>query len=555
MTEVREKRSLFEQSPNGSPAVVGDTRRKPPPPPSKNPPPASSSPSSHHHHLRNGSSLSPSSGGGEGSTSTGCDKINKLSPALLQRLEKNSNCSSGGLAIKGGIAGAKTPSPAPKKKSKSASKLSPKPPAGNSAKDASSTELPANRLGVGLLASVTKDFSASTGHLDSNSFTSTSSSSYSSSSSSSSHKQTSPHSVRVKSSSPQKVRKAAAFSMDVSKISPPTKRPPRPVSTGGPHRLNPRFSAVAPLQKEAPPPPPRPVSPSGSPSLLRSRKDFVDSFEDSYPPPHSTSPAPQSPTYSNTLTVRQPFATAGAGISRSTENLLEEGRRPVNLPKQRSSSDATSPPPQDSASQLAKRKSKPALPPKKAGLKSAVLAAKPAPPPKPHIKQLKKSPDFNRRVNEGSSPTSPRGPPPTAVERVRSPSATSDPTSPTPGKPRPFSPGRISSPSPAPLLHQQSRSSSTGGGEAITPGASPHPSTPSPRTSQLEGVGRNADSGFVSEAAEDPASPLEAAVTEVWDEARVRAVCVCVCVCVCVLVRVCVFAEEAYLLTKTQVVR
>ena len=38
---------------------------------------------------------------------------------------------------------------------------------------------------------------------------------------------------------------------------------------------------------------------------------------------------------------------------------------------------------------------------------------------------------------------------------------------------------------------------------------SPHPSTPSPRTSQLEAVRRNADSGFASETAEDPSSPIE----------------------------------------------
>ena len=74
------------------------------------------------------------------------------------------------------------------------------------------------------------------------------------------------------------------------------------------------------------------------------------------------------------------------------------------------------------------------------------------------------------------------------------------------------------------------------------------PSTPSPRTSQLEAIQRNADSGFASETADELSSPVEsgtnrssidqqveeagvkkgeteepapAVVPEVWDEARV----------------------------------
>ena len=107
------------------------------------------------------------------------------------------------------------------------------------------------------------------------------------------------------------------------------------------------------------------------------------------------------------------------------------------------------------------------------------------------------------------------------AERVHSPSASYDPTSSTPRKPHPVSPSSVSSPNPSSLHQPIPSSSGIGGGEVITPGASPLPSTPSPRTSQLEAVQRNADSGFVSEAAEDPASPLPAAA-EVWDEARVR---------------------------------
>ena len=514
---MRDKRSLLHQSPNGSSALDGgEKRRKPPPPPAP-----SSAPSSHNHQLRNGNSLSPGD-----SASSGGDKIHKLSPALFQRLEK-SNCSSlgggGTVAIKGGIAGAKTPSPALKKKAKSASKLPPKPPiGGRPAKDTSSSQLQAKGLGVGLLASVTRDFSASTGHL---SFSSSSSSSFSSSSSS--RKQTSPHSVRVKSSSPQMAsRRTAALSMDVSKIKPGVKeKPPRPGSTSIPKIVsNPHISPFSPPQKDVSFSPLRAPSPSGSPSLPRSRHDFAGSFEDSYSPPQRASPAPQSPTNNITLlAVRQPFA---AGISRSTENLLEDRARrrspaPSKVPKQRSNSDVTSPPPP------AKRGPKPAPPPKKPGLKAAVLASKPAPPPKkPHIRQLKKSPDFSRRVSGHSegvfSPTSPRGPPPPVAERVRSPGAPSDPTSSTPGKPHPVSPSSVSSPNPS-SLHQPIPSTSGGGaGDVITPGASPLPSTPSPRTSQLEAVQRNADSGFVSEAAEDPASPLPEGPAAAWDEARVR---------------------------------
>ena len=524
---MRDKRSVLQQSPNGSSALVdgggvGEKRRKPPPPPAPSP-----APSSHNHQLRNGNSLYPGD-----STSSGGDKIHKLSPALLQRLEKT-NCSSlggGTVAIKGGIAGARTPSPALKKKAKSASKLPPKPPIGGGpAKDTSSSQLQANKLGVGLLASVTRDFSASTGHLDSTSFSSSSSSSFSSSSSS--HKQTSPHSVRVvnkrtsphsvrvKSSSPQMAsRRTAALSMDVSKVKPGVReKPARPGSTNVPKIA----SIFSPPLKDVSFSPLRAPSPSGSPSLPRSRRDFADSLEDSYSPPQRASPAPQSPTNNNTfLTVRQQFA------SRSTENLLEDRTRrrrspaPSKVPKQRSNSDVTSPPPP------AKRGPKPALPPKKPGLKAVALASKPAPPPKkPHIRQLKKSPDFSRRVSghsEGvSSPTSPRGPPPPVAERVRSPSASYDPTSSTPRKPHPVSPSSVSSPNPSSLHQPIPSSSGVGGGEVITPGVSPLPSTPSPRTSQLEAVQRNADSGFVSEAAEDPASPLPAAA-EIWDEARVR---------------------------------
>ena len=514
MTAVREKLSLFQ---NNIDTSDGD-RRKPPPPPKAgstqhSPRASSSSPRL----IRNGSAPSPSQGDAGSAREPG---ISKLSPALLKNLEKTSRgLSPGGPAvIKGGIAGARTPSPAPKKKAKSASKL-PQQQGADRSRD--KQELDPSRLGVGLLASVTRDISASTGNLDSHFSPSTAS-----------NKQISPNSVRGKSSSPQqKTRKAAAMSMDVSKVSPGVKdKSPRPFST---HRVS-SHTPSGHLQDTAPP---SLLIRSTSPSPLpRIRDGSIDSFEDSCSPPR-LSPTPQSPSNNNSLSVSQPRTV----VCRSTENLLESSGPGPTLTKPRSNSDAMPPLP----GLETKRKPKPAPPPKKPGL--AAMATKPAPPPKPHIKQLKKSPDFSRRISGGSSsPLAATSP----LERHRSTSATSEPTfSPTLDKPRSFSPAAMAqSPSPAPL-RQPSRARGEG-----TPVSSPLPSTPSPRSSQLEAVRRNADSGFASETADDPSSPLEAAVAvgnthiadgnegeaesggdevcqpppEVWDEARVSR-CVCVC--------------------------
>ena len=486
MTEVREKRALFGHRDSSSP---GADRGKPPPPP-KNFSLQTTQPAPPQI-LRNGSSPSPSPSPSfaDSRRESGGDRVSKLSPSLLKNLEKTSRLSPGPAVIKGGIAGARTPSPAPKKKSKSASKLPVPPPREKS------TELAPNKLGVGLLASVTRDLRASTGNLDSISFSS-------STSSTSSNRQSSAQPLRGKSSSPQttqKTRKTAALSMDVSRVTPHSRdKSPRPFSTAATHRTALHSSHSA--------------HPSLSPALPRIRNDSFDSFDDSYSPPNR-SPVPQSPS-NNTLLVSRPHPQ----VSRSIDNLLEGSSQDPKPTKVRSNSDATPP----SVGPETRRKPRPAPPPKKPGL--AAMATKPAPPPKPHIKQLKKSPDFSRRIsNERGLPH----------ERSRSTSATSDPSpSPTTTKPRPFSPGEPSSaPQPPPR-----------GGEV-----SPLPSTPSPRTSQLEAVRRNADSGFASETAEDPSSPLETAVAisnrpvadgdeetgveseeplckpppEVWDEARV----------------------------------
>ena len=514
-------------------------RRRPPPPPPKGRSLAVPSPTS-------SPTISNTSPG-----ETGSEKIHKLNPALLKSLDKAPG--RGGLSpavtAKGGGTAAgksKSLSPAFNKKSKSARKLP------------SRTQITANgnaevsKVGVGLLASVTKDISVSTGNLNTHSPSTDPSSISSSSSFSTSKRRPSPSSVHIKatSASPPKLksRKIVALSMDISRVNAvPShqRKPPRPVSTGSAHRINPttgKKTDISPSLLNTTTTSPLTGSPSGSPSLSRGRNDSFDSFEDSYSPPPSSSLSsssatrPVSSTSShNSLAVHQPVK----AVSRSTDNLLESPIPIISKPRSNSEDPSPKllPPPRE-------RKPKPPPPPKKPGLMAA--ASKPHPPPKPHIGQLKKSPQFNRRVNspEARHATSSFT---NAQNRFRSTSTNSEPMSPSqPDIPResPIPSPMMSSPnSSAPL--RQRRGEFSGVSSPLPP------STPSPRTSQLEAIQRNADSGFASETAEELYSPVErgtntssidqqvereeeagvkmreteeptpAVVPEVWDEARV----------------------------------
>ena len=447
MTEFEDRRSLF-----GAQTSIDKKARPLPPSKAQKPP-----------HLNISTAAAPAPGK-QSLGETSAEKVSKLNPALLKNLEQPS--SRGGLSpvIMGGGRGARTKSlsPATKKKAKSTSKLLHKPSANGSGAPSEQT----TKLGVGLLASVTRDMSASTGNLGPNSPSP-------SKSPSSTHTKgrPSPPSLHRKSTSPPKSRKAAALSMDVSRVNNtslvPRAKSPRPVSTGSPHRL-PGSPGLHSTPEHVP---------SGSSLLTRRRNDsFDDSFEDdSYSPPqtrHNHTPFPR--IQSSALHVRSP------AVSRSTENLLEDSGSSASTAKPRSNSDCLFSP-------VKKKKPKPAPPPKKPG-----LASKPAPPPKPSAALLKKP------ANVGRAPPSPRAPPPHEPRPKRTTPEVASPTHlPSPRGAVSTSPPLTSSPNSAPP-----RQGDFGGVN------SPLPSTPSPRTSQLEAVQRNADSGFVSEATDDLASPV-----------------------------------------------
>lgn len=516
MTDVKDRLSIFRPQVKSSASAV--KKKKPAPPPKLLKP----SQPAHINHFTPPSVSIPGKQSSPGGSSG--DRISKLSPKLLkkvQNLEQPAGLGGRGLTPAampmggrggGGKAKSGSPSPALKRKSTSTSKLPPKPsyspgPGEDHAKPAAEMGM----KGVRLLASITRDLSTSAGTLiDSNSF-STSSSSYK-------HRPSPPAVSPKKSSStsPQWSRKAAALSMDVSRINSASvsrEKSPRPVSIGAPHRVT---TTGSPTNGDSDLSPvllrhgsPVVSSPCSSPSLTRRRRNFSDSFECSYSPPGSRR-SPSAHTTSshlkNTLSAHQPIPQ-----SRSTDNILD-GPSP-SAPKQRSNSDsgALKPP--------LKKKPKPVPPPKKPG-----LVSKPPPPPKPHIKQLSKSPHFCRRVQ---SPESPTGRDDRAVTSpVEKPTSTLLDT-----QNEVVSPPVMSSPNATPLRGE------------ISGVISPLPSTPSPLTSQLEAVRRNADSGFASETTEDLSSPIEnKAPIEVWDEARVSCATACVSLmklCMCIHAQLC----------------
>lgn len=482
MTEVRDKRSLFEAHANSS--AGHEKKRRPPPSPPKLLKPSLSA-----HDISNPPRVSVSGNQLDAERTSSGNKINKLSPALLRKAERGVGVSPKTKPK------AKTPSPSLLKKSTSASKLMPPKPAPSGETHEKTSEM--GKQGVGLLASVMSRLSASTDNLDLPS----------PSLSTSTPTPRKPLPPPPKKTPSPKMQRQSAVDVSCAPTARVQSEPTRPASTAStesPHKPN--GSTVCKNDEESHSlRRGSPVVSSGSP-VSRRRNGSRNSLERSFSPPRSS----RSPSNRAVSTHLHSINVLGS----KTSDDLRGNASPRGKPRSSSTSKLENPP---------LKREKPIPPPKKPGLMS-----KPAPPPKPRISQLKQSPHFPKRV---ASPDSIQHS--GEITRSYSPELS---TSEKPGsvlveKPRKqFSPRSTSSPN-APHLRRE------------TPGViSPLQSTPSPRTSQLEAVQRNADSGFESGTAEDPASPIETingigeeqeegdkkteaqtteAPLEVWDKARV----------------------------------
>lgn len=493
MTEVRDKRFLFEAHANSS---AGHERKRRPPPS----PPRLLKPSLSERDISNIPPVSLPGKQPDVERTPSGNKINKLSPAVLRKVER------GGVGVGPKTKQkAKTPSPSLMKKSMSASKLIPPKPAPSSAapSDAHEKTSELGSQGVGLLASVMSRLSASTDILPSSSL---------STSTPTSHKPLPP--PPKKNSSPKLPRQAT---VDVSRTSAARvqSESPRPASTESPHKAN--GSAVCKndeashsLRRSSP-------VVSGSP-VLRRRNGSRNSLERSFSPPKS-SRSPSNRALSTHL------HSSNVPESKSSDS-LRGNAGPRGKPRSSSTSKLENPP---------LKREKPVPPPKKPGLMS-----KPPPPPKPRINQLNHSPNFPKRIG---SPDTPRRQPSEEITKSCSPElpSTEKAVSSSVEKGRKLFSSQSMSPPNAPHLRREPP-------RVI----SPLQTTPSPRTSQLKAIQRNADSGFESGTAEDLASPIETtpktivgigegqedrdkkaegqtteSQLEVWDQARVSpTVCV-----------------------------
>ena len=486
MTEVKDKRFLFEAHANSS--ASHEKKRRPPPSPPK---PSQLKPSLSAHDISIPPRVPVSGNQLDADRTSSGNKVNKLSPALLRKAEL------GGVGVgpKTTKSKAKTPSPSLLKKSTSASKLMPPKPAPSSETHEKTSEL--GKQGVGLLASVMSRMSASTDNLDLPS----------PSRSTSTSTPRKPLPLPPKKTPSPKMQRQSAVEMTRSPTARVQSELIRPASTEGPYKHNSstfsKDEETHSLRRGSP------VVSGGSP-VSRRRNGSRKSLERSISPPRSS---------------RSPSNRAASTHLHSSINVLESKTSDVvrditslrGKPRSSSTSKLENPPP---------KREKPVPPPKKPGLMS-----KPPPPPKPRINQLKQSPHFPKRV---ASPDSPSGRPSGEITRSYSPEV---PASEKAGSVsvkktrKQFSPQSKSPPN-APHSRRE------------IPGViSPPPTTPSPRTSQLEAVQRNADSGFESGTAEDLASPIEhingieeeegegqdkktegettEAPLEVWDQARV----------------------------------